>query len=91
MMHKELEDLLLNNTEQQDEQKTTPVSENRIIAVKSPLSRISNLTQIVHDDNALSKEYSKESESVLTWKSLDPLKRRLVYDVFPKVHKIVYY
>ncbi len=77
------------------------VCDQYLLSVKSPSNSVTNLVQAVHTQEACSAETSIltdetlaefQSDDVLpkktpsvNWGSLDPLKRRLVYDICPKV------
>lgn len=88
-MHRELQDWMQVSA---DEQSCTPECSGKAIHIQRPLCTISNANQTVHDPKELDKNESSVSTSLeepppaqLTWVSLDPLKRRFVYDICPKV------
>lgn len=90
-MHREMQEWLLQG-DQHDEQRTT-ACEDQILPLKCPFDQISNLTQNVyhHGHETASNKASESDEELpstrtsLDWETLDPLKRRLVYDISPKV------
>ena len=87
-MHREMEEWLLQGGQQHEQTGQNTTCEEKVLPVKQQCSQISNLVETVYEkisEKKVSDEDLPPRKTVLNWKTLDPLKRRLVYDINPKV------
>lgn len=69
---------------QQDKKMTnSSCEEDGILTVNDSPGQVTNLTQFTHEHSEEGSEVNTSPR--LSWKTLEPLKRRLVYDICPKV------
>ena len=85
-MHKELQEYI--ETPMDECKGSVDVCES-VITVQSPLSSISNVNQTVHGSEEASFQDTAVEQlkikPLVSWNTLEPLKRRLVFDLCPKV------
>lgn len=85
-MHKELQDCI--ETSRDGREDHADLREN-VITVHQPSGSISNIVQTVHGSEEVDIQNTaleqSQVEPLLSWNTLEPLKRRLVYDLCPKV------
>ena len=82
-MHKELQEWI-QTTHQIDEQTRPSICDENVISIQQASCGVSNLSQTVHGSEETDQKVASEQE-LPSWSSLDPLKRRMVYDLCPKV------